>query len=74
MLADSAVDLHLARLLVYHAAWAYDSGENIRQYVAMVKGWVPDMVCRVIDRAIQIYGGLGVAKRTRLIRRTGVRE
>jgi acyl-CoA dehydrogenase len=66
MLADSAVDLHLARLLIYPAAWAYDSGEDIRQYVAMVKGWVPDMVCRVIDRAIQIYGGLGVAKRTRL--------
>jgi alkylation response protein AidB-like acyl-CoA dehydrogenase len=66
MLADSAIDIHLARLLVYHAAWACDQGEDVRQYIAMVKGRIPDMVCQVIDRAIQIHGGLGVAKRTRL--------
>jgi alkylation response protein AidB-like acyl-CoA dehydrogenase len=66
MVAESAVDLHLARLLVYHAAWAYDKGDDVRQYVAMSKGWIPDMLCRVIDRAIQIHGGLGITKRLRL--------
>ena len=66
MLADSAVDIHMARLLTYHAAWAQDNGQDTRQYVAMIKGWIPDMACRVIDRAIQIHGGIGIAKETGL--------
>lgn len=60
MLADSEVALHAARLMVYHAAWNYDRGKDVRHETAMVKLACSEMVGQVVDRAIQIHGAMGL--------------
>jgi acyl-CoA dehydrogenase len=59
MLADSAMDLYAARLMVLHAAWKIEAGQEFRQEVAMTKVSVSESLGRIIDRAIQICGSLG---------------
>jgi acyl-CoA dehydrogenase len=61
MISDSAIDLHQARLLVYECAWRYDRGEDVRDLSFMVKIVGPEMATRVVDRAIQVHGGMGVS-------------
>ncbi|NWF68465.1 MAG: acyl-CoA dehydrogenase family protein [Chloroflexi bacterium] len=62
MLADSATELHAGRLLVQHCAWLLSKGEQARQESSMCKVFVAEAVNKVIDRAIQICGGLGVSR------------
>jgi acyl-CoA dehydrogenase len=59
MLADSAMELYGARLMVLHSAWKLDRGEDVKQEVSMVKVHAAEALGRVIDRAIQICGSLG---------------
>ena len=66
MLVDSAMELQMARLLVYHAAWKLDQDEDTRMEAAMSKAFCPEIACRVIDRTMQIFGGLGMLAETRL--------
>jgi acyl-CoA dehydrogenase len=61
-LADMAIDIHAARLMVYHAAWKADEGEDIHRVAAMVKVFATEMLYRVADRAVQIHGGPGPAR------------
>ncbi|HYT81550.1 MAG TPA: acyl-CoA dehydrogenase family protein [Actinomycetota bacterium] len=60
MLADSALELHAARLMTYHLAWLVDRGEYPIKESSMVKLNNTEMVNRVADRAVQIYGGVGL--------------
>jgi acyl-CoA dehydrogenase len=60
MLADSAVEVHAARLMTYHLAWLVDQGEQPIRESSMVKLNNTEMVNRVADRAVQIFGGMGV--------------
>ena len=62
MLADSATELHAGQLMVRHAAWLLAQGERARQETSMAKVHVAETVHRVLDRAIQICGGLGVSR------------
>lgn len=62
MIADSAMELHAARLMVYECAWRHDRGEDIRNLAYMVKVMCSEMAGRVVDRAIQIHGGVGLTK------------
>ena len=66
MLAESEMDVEQLRLLVYKSAWMLDAGLDARKEVAMVKGLAPVVSARVIDRAMQIHGGLGLVKESRL--------
>jgi acyl-CoA dehydrogenase len=66
MLADSAIELHAARLMVAQAAWLIVQGQEARQETAMCKVFVSETVHRVVDRAIQVCGSLGVADDTPL--------
>jgi acyl-CoA dehydrogenase len=59
-LADMATDLDAARLLTYRAAWLRDQGENITREAAMAKMTATETAQRVIDRAVQMFGGRGV--------------
>ena len=59
-LADSFVELHAARLMVYHAAWKCDEGEDVRNEAYMAKLFADEMSFRVVDRALQIHGGVGL--------------
>jgi len=62
MIADSAMELRAARLMVYETAWKYDHGMDTRDDSYMTKIFCTEMASRVIDRAIQIHGGVGLTK------------
>lgn len=62
MVADSAMELHTARLLVYECAWRHDRGEDVRNLSYMVKVTCTEMASRVVDRSIQVHGGVGLTK------------
>jgi acyl-CoA dehydrogenase len=62
MLADSAIEIHASRLMIWHAAWALDNGGQSRHETSMAKVYVSEMVNRVIDRALQICGSHGVSQ------------
>ena len=60
-LADSAIDTDAAALLVYRAAWSKDRGAaRITRESSEAKAFATEMAQRVIDRAVQIFGGHGV--------------
>ena len=62
-LADSAVELDAARLLVFRAAHARDTTEGrVSHQVAMGKLFATEAAQKIIDRAVQIHGGLGVTQ------------
>ncbi len=62
MLADSAVEIHAARLMVYDAANKMDRGVRASTEAAMVKVFASEMAGRVVDRVLQIHGGMGYMK------------
>lgn len=59
MLADMAVQLDAARLLVLSAAWRKDSGLPFGKQSAMAKLYASEMSGRVTDKALQVHGGYG---------------
>ena len=61
-LADMATDLDAARLLVSRAAWAKDTGRAGKTEVAMAKLFATEAAQRIVDRAVQLHGGLGVVR------------
>ena len=62
MLADSVIEINAARLMVLHAAWQIDQGADARDWISMVKVQAAETLGRVVDRAVQIYGGMGFCK------------
>jgi acyl-CoA dehydrogenase len=62
-IADSATEVDAAALLVYRAAWTKDMGAaRITREAAMAKMFASEAAQRVVDRAVQLHGGLGVTK------------
>jgi len=60
-IADMAVDVDAAALLVYRAAWAKDTGApRVTREASMAKLFATDRAQEVIDKAVQIHGGDGV--------------
>jgi acyl-CoA dehydrogenase len=62
MLADSATELQAARLMTYHAAWKADQDMDFHVEASQVKLYADEMYMRAVDRALQIYGGLGLSR------------
>ena len=62
MLADSVIEINAARWMVYHAAWMLDQGMDAREQIAMVKVHAAETLGRVVDRAVQVFGGMGFCK------------
>ncbi|VTU46607.1 Acyl-CoA dehydrogenase (plasmid) [Variovorax sp. SRS16] len=62
MLADSATELALARALAYEALRRIDAGEDTGTATSMVKLHCSEMVGRVADRVVQIFGGGGLIR------------
>lgn len=60
MLVDTYVDLHCARLMVYHAAAKADRGEDVRTEAYMTKLFCTEMAFRAADRCMQVHGGAGL--------------
>ncbi|MDQ0314216.1 acyl-CoA dehydrogenase family protein [Amorphus orientalis] len=66
-LADMALDVDAAALLVYRAAWTKDQGApRITREASMAKLYATEAAQRVIDKAVQIHGGDGVRSGTRV--------
>jgi acyl-CoA dehydrogenase len=62
-IADMALDVDAAALLVYRAAWVKDSGAaRVTREAAMAKLFATDRAQEVIDKAVQIHGGDGVRR------------
>lgn len=60
-IADMALDIDAAALLVYRAAWTKDSGApRVTREAAMAKLFATDQAQQVIDKAVQLHGGDGV--------------
>ena len=62
MLADSLTELWAARLMTYRVAHEIDEGVDVKvqhAHCSMVKLYASEMVGRVADRAVQIFGGRG---------------
>lgn len=59
-LADMAAGIDAAALLVYRAAWQRDRGKTVTREAAMAKMVATETAQKVIDDAVQIFGGLGL--------------
>ncbi|MDQ3951520.1 MAG: acyl-CoA dehydrogenase family protein [Actinomycetota bacterium] len=58
-IVDSLVELKASRLMTYECAWKYDDGDQVIQESSIVKLYAAEMVNRVVDRMIQVHGGMG---------------
>jgi acyl-CoA dehydrogenase len=59
MLADSAIEIYAMESLVYRTAWLCDNGRKFGREAAMVKLFCSEALGRVVDRAVQVHGGMG---------------
>ena len=66
MIADSTMELYQSKLMVLHAAYKIDRGEDFKSEVSMAKHFVANSLNRIIDRAIQVHGALGYSTDTPL--------
>ena len=62
MIADSETELEAARWLVLKAAWVVDQGEDFRHSASHAKLYGAGMANRVMDRVMQIHGGMGYTR------------
>ncbi|MFC5648656.1 acyl-CoA dehydrogenase [Paenibacillus solisilvae] len=58
-LADMAMNIEVARNMVYKAAWLKDQGKTFKKEAAMAKLFASEMCMKVCDQAVQIHGGYG---------------
>ncbi|MFO0563330.1 MAG: acyl-CoA dehydrogenase family protein [Polyangiales bacterium] len=66
MIAENARDIHAGNLMTFHCAWmlehAQDGHKQARAYSSMAKNHVAKTLCKVLDDAIQMHGGLGYSE------------
>ncbi|MFD4818055.1 acyl-CoA dehydrogenase family protein [Peribacillus butanolivorans] len=62
MIADSEVELRAARWLTWEAAWKADRGESFKNEASIAKLYATETANRVVDKCVQIFGGMGVSK------------
>ena len=63
-IADNAIDLHMARLSIWHTAWLLDQGHRATHESSMAKVFCSEALFRVADRSMQVMGGTGVSTDT----------
>jgi len=64
MLADNEMDLLHCRLAVWHAAWLLDQGRHARTETSQCKVFCSEALSRVVDRSLQVLGGMGITTDT----------
>ncbi|MGH7985897.1 MAG: acyl-CoA dehydrogenase family protein [Candidatus Binataceae bacterium] len=64
MLADNQIDLQMCRLAIWHAAWMLDEGQQARLETSMYKVYCSEALGRVVDRSLQVLGGMGITDDT----------
>jgi len=65
-IADSYMDIQASRLMTIRCAELMDRGLDARTDISAIKIFVPNAMHRVVDRAIQVHGALGVSSETPL--------
>jgi acyl-CoA dehydrogenase len=60
-IAQSVIDIDASRALIWRCAWALDDGQPARHESSVAKAFVAEAVGRVVDRALQVCGSLGVS-------------
>ena len=68
MLADNLMDMHHCRLAVRHAAWLLDQGAEAREETSMCKVFCSERLSAVVDRSLQVLGGIGSSNDTPIAR------
>jgi acyl-CoA dehydrogenase len=63
-LADNELDLHTARLSIWHTAWLLDQGKRGNRESSMAKVLCSEAIFRIVDRSMQVMGGLGLTEDT----------
>lgn len=58
-IVESLVEIKASKLMTYECAWKYDNGDQVIQESSIVKLYAAEMVNRVVDRMIQVHGGMG---------------
>jgi acyl-CoA dehydrogenase len=66
MLAESAMEIYAAWTMAMDCARRLDAGERLTKQVAMVKAYSTDVTFNVMDRCMQIHGGMGLVNETRI--------
>lgn len=62
MLADSAIEINATRTALWECAWQIDEGMDPRAKISALKVQAAEMLGRVVDRSMQIFGGMGFSK------------
>jgi (R)-benzylsuccinyl-CoA dehydrogenase len=60
--ADSYREIEMTRLAMYKLAWDLDQKNDVRRDASNVKVQATEMVAAVVDRAMQLFGGMGMSK------------
>jgi alkylation response protein AidB-like acyl-CoA dehydrogenase len=65
-IAECRAEIHAARLMVLHAAWKieHEGPYEAREEISMIKFFVAPIMLKVVDRAIQVHGAMGVSDDT----------
>lgn len=64
MLADNEIAIHHCRLSVQYTCWMLDRGEKARHESSISKAFVSEELFKVVDRCVQVLGGIGVTEET----------
>lgn len=62
LIAENEIDLHAARAMLWHTAWVLAGGSRTSEESSRTKVFVSEAVCRVVDRAVQLAGGMGTSE------------
>ena len=63
-LSDNEIDIHLSRIFIYHTAWLLDQGQEARNESSMSKIFCSEAAFRIVDKAMQTLGGMGITDDT----------
>lgn len=62
LVAESAIEMHASRLMIWQAAWCLDRGQQALHETSMAKVFVAEAVNRIVDRAVQMCGARGISE------------
>ena len=62
VIADAATRIHACRLMTYDCAWKLDQGRDVRAEISMIKVFATEMAWEITDKAMQMFGAMGMTK------------